>query len=303
MTGLKRSSWAVTPLLLTACLAAPDKSREVTNDEGDEVAAATQALNGYWNGEFDGVSGLRMLIYNGNVYGVDSSRGYYGTVTFASAEQTALLALQSYSLNAGSEADAEQLLADGTNQDYDFDLQLTSVSSSNDTLVGAFAVNSSTSGRVQLTDDGSWSNNSSIGRLTPVGKWTAEGYELFLSRASNTSATFTGLGISESNSGCNFRGTLSTVNTSNNLYMASLTDRDSCAGDDVDSDTPMSGYAGINSAGELEFYLRDDDRLLFMTFAAPTRGDDSSGDDSSGDDSSGDDSSGDDSSGDDSSTA
>ena len=257
---------------LTGCMAEDDD--EVTNEQGQTVTDQTVALSGFWDGQLNQTTDLRLLIYNGNVYGRDADNGYYGTITLNAGDQTSLASLTSYAMNAGSDTAANQLIADGNSAAYEFDTQLSSLSASNDSLFGPYNVDNTPTGNVQLTRDGTWDNNSPLSALTKTGKWTASTYELVITRAGD-SATFTGVSTDAGNAGCNFRGRLSNIDSNYNLYRATLTQREDCVAFNT---TDVSGFAGFNTDGELEFYFRDNNAMLFMTFTPPA--DQTSGGDS-----------------------
>jgi len=263
-------------VLLAGCIA-EDEDEKTTNEQGEEVSDATLALSGFWDGQFDAdtADSLRVLIYNGNIYGLDEDNGYYGTVSLNTSDQTVLASADSYALNAASEADAKQFVADGSSNDYEFDTQLTSLVATNDSLFGSYSIDSTPSGNMQLTRDGTWDNNSPLSNLTRTGKWTATNHELVMTRAGD-GVTFTG--VSTSTAGCNFRGRITNLDTNYNLYRVVLTERENCA---AFNETNVNGLAGFNSDGDIEFYFRDNNAMLFMTFTPPAQ--QSSGGDSGGD--------------------
>ncbi|MFC3679353.1 hypothetical protein [Bacterioplanoides pacificum] len=267
-------------LILTACLTlggciAEDDPQDIINDQGDSVSDQTLSLSGFWDGQFNQSTDIRMLIYNGNVYALDGNNGYYGTVSLNSGDQTALINATAYALNSASDSTAEQLIADGNDAAYVLDTQLSSLFVSNDSLFGSYSIDGTSSGNIKLTRDGTWSNNSPLSALTVVGSWSASNHELVMTRA-GSGVTFTGVSTATGNSGCNFRGRLETIDSNYNLYRAVLSSREDCPA----FNNSATGYAGFNSEGELEFYLRANNALLFMTFAPPAG---QSGGDSSGD--------------------
>lgn len=253
-------------LALGGCIA-EDDPETVVNEQGETVTDPTVALNGFWDGVLNegatSEANMRVLIYNGNLYAVDENSGYYGTTVLDDSDQMAVMALTSYALSAASDTDAEQYIANGSEHEVDFDVQLASISSSNDSLFGGFSIDGTASGNVELTRDGTWRNNAPLSKLTLTGKWTATGYEMVMS-SSAAGVSFTG--VTTDDSGCQFTGSISTLDTDYNLYRVSMTERSSCPDFNENS---ASGYAGFNTDGELEFYLRKDPDLLFMTFAPP----------------------------------
>ncbi len=253
-------------LALGGCIA-EDDPESVVNEQGETVTDPTVALNGFWDGVLNAgatsEANMRVLIYNGNFYAVDENSGYYGTTVLDDSDPMAVMALTSYALSAASDSDAEQYIANGSEHDVDFAVQLASISSSDDSLFGGFSIDGTASGNVELTRDGTWRNNAPLSKLTLTGKWTATGYEMVMSRSA-AGVSFTG--VTTGDSGCQFTGSISTLDTDYNLYRVSMSERSSCP--DF-NENGASGYAGFNSNGELEFYLRKDFDLLFMTFTPP----------------------------------
>lgn len=254
---MRAAALAIATTLLVGCIAEEDKDK-ITNEQGVTVTDPTLALNGLWDGQFDQAGALRVLIYNGNVYGLDESRGYYGTALLNRDNGTATLALTSYALSQNDTA-AKQFVADGLNQDYSLNGLLYTVGTSPQ-LVGDFE-NATNTGSFVLTDDGIWPNNSALALL--AGKWTATGYEFYVQPQSNK-ASFKGIGTGSS--GCTFEGDITLLDKNFALYAVALRERKNCP---AFNETNASGYAVVNSDSELEVYLRKDTDLLFMTFTAP----------------------------------
>lgn len=248
---------AVTTILLVGCIAEEDKDK-ITNEQGVTVSDPTLALNGLWDGQFDQAGSLRVLIYNGNVYGLDDSRGYYGTALLNNDNRTATLALTSYALSQ-NDTTAKQYVADGLSQEYSLNGLLYTVDASPQ-VVGDFE-NALSTGSFVLTDDGTWPNNSALSLL--AGKWTATGYEFYVEPLSSK-ASFKG--ISTDSSGCTFEGDITLLDKNFALYAVALRERKNCP---AFNETNASGYAVINTDSALELYLRKGTDLLFMTFAAP----------------------------------
>ena len=244
-------------LVLGGCIAEEDDP--ITNEQGEEVSDPTAALNGFWDGQFDQSGALRVLIYNGNVYALDETNGYYGTVVLDDDSQMATFALTAYTLSE-NDTSGNQYVADGSEEEFDLSGLLYSGESSDDTLVGDYS-NDSTDGSFLLTDDGTWDNNSALSTL--AGKWTATGYEFYVETLSGK-ASFKG--ISTDASGCTFDGYFRLLDKAYSLYEVELTERKNC---NAFNETDAEGYAAINADGELELYLRKDTDLLFMIYTAP----------------------------------
>lgn len=261
---------------LTGCIAEDDDD-EIVNDQGETITDQTASLSGFWNGQFNQTTDLRVLIYNGNVYGLDADNGYYGDIVLNAGNRTVIADLTAYALNTDSDSTAKQFIADGNEADYELDTQLSSLQATDDSLFGGYSVDGTSTGNILLTRDGTWENNSPLSALIKTGKWTATNYELVTTRAGER-VTFTGVSTDSANAGCIFRGELTTIDTNFNLYRATLSEREDCP---AFNESEVPGFAGFNSDGDLEFYFRASNSLLFMTFTPPA--DASGGGDSGGD--------------------
>ncbi|MCY0965249.1 hypothetical protein [Parathalassolituus penaei] len=247
-------------LLLTACISVssdPATDNSVSNDQGDPVTTTTLMLNGLWDGQFDQASTLRLLIWQGNVFGKDETYGYYGTIEYNNSESRAVLSLAARSISSSDEANG-WYYASGTAVTYDLDGLLFTVTSSNDTLVGDYSSTTAT-GSFTLSDDGSWSTSASLSKV--AGQWSTGDYELYVTTNGSSGSL---KGIAATTGGCAFNGTLSVINGSQNLYAVTLSERKNC---DVFNKTDVSGFATLNNNGELEFYLRKDSEQLFLLFS------------------------------------
>ena len=251
-------------VLLAGCIA--ERDDDIVNEQGNIVGSATLSLNGFWDGDYDGAGDLRVLIYEGVVYAVDDTNGYYGTLTFNTTDRTVPTNLTSYALNPLMNTAGSNRTADGAEAAYFWDVQLASITANNDSLFGGYSIDGTNTGNVQLTREGTWSDNSPLSKLTAAGKWTATGYELVFSGNTANSVTFTG--VASPASGCIFRGNVTNLDPDNNLYRVVLTKQESCP---AFNENNATGYAGFNADGDLEFYLRSNtgNSLYFMTFTPP----------------------------------
>lgn len=252
--------WAIG---LTGCIA--ERDTEVVNEQGNNVGSATLSLNGFWDGEYDGTAGLRVLIYDGVVYAVDGTSGYYGTLTFNTGDRTVPTNLTAYALNPLMNTAASNRVADGAESEYFWDVLLIVP---NNSLFGVYSINGTNRGNILLSREGTWSDNSPLSKLIVPGTWTATGYELAFSSISNNAVTFKGVSTTTPATGCNFEGRITNIDTNNNLYRVSLASQESCP---AFNETNATGYAGFNEDDELEFYLRSSsgDSLMFMVFTPP----------------------------------
>lgn len=247
--------------VLTACIpelqTEEDTTETVTNEEGTELDAAIQRLNGLWDGQLDQAGALRVLIYNGTVYGFDETTGLYGTSTLNESGASVDMTLKRYTFS-NTEADAGQYSSSGTATTHYFSGLLFPTQVDDDTLVGDYET-SSTFGSFTLSNDGTWENGSDLAQLT--GLWTATGYELYITQVDNHLAFRE---ISSSVTGCTSSGFIDLINQSEVIYEVTVTERKNCNDFNVEEAT---GYATITAEGDLEFFLRKNTALLFSHFS------------------------------------
>lgn len=256
---MKKAALTVLPLVLGGCIAvSADSDNTVTNEQGNTVSATTLTLNGMWEGEFDQTTSLRLMVYQGTVYAIDDSSGFYGSVVLDSSDNSMSMTLAAMTISA-SDAAAGWYYASGSAIAYSLSGLLFSASSSNDTLVGDYDATSVT-GSYVLTNDGTWNDAATLNKV--AGQWVAGDYELYISLVGGTASL---KGIAGTTGGCSFSGTLAIIDSGTNLYSVNLTERKNC---DVFNKTNVQGYATINTDGALEFYLRKDSELFFMTYTA-----------------------------------
>jgi len=247
------------PLFATGCLP-EEESDDIVNDQGDTVADPTLRLNGLWNGQLDQAGALRLLMYNGNVFGFDETIAFYGTAALDEETATATLTLSGYPYSS-SDADSNQFVASGSPEDYEFSGLLFPTTVTDDTLVGDYE-SDTTPGGFTLNNDGTWENNSSLASLR--GKWASTGYELYLTEVGDE-LSFREVSLATPATGCTSRGTIRLLDKDNALYALQMLERKNCAGFNV---TNAPGYATVNVDGELEFFVRKDDELLYTRYAS-----------------------------------
>lgn len=237
--------------LLTACIGEDDKDENPTNSDGDTVDDTSLALNGFWAGGLDQTDTLRVLIYNGDVYGLDGDKGFFGTVE-SPADEEVDFNLTAYPFSYDDSGNNEYV-ADGLATSY----TINGLLASNTTLVGEYATDGSEFGSLTLVNDTSYSNNSSLVSL--LGQWTTTDIEL------NVTSRGKFLGFNKATGkDCSFEGQFAVINSSNSLLSMTI-DRRNC--DDFNGES--TGFAAINLDGELEIYSRSGSSLLFMKFSAP----------------------------------
>ena len=239
-------------LLLAACLPEEKEDTNPTNSEGVEVDDTSLALNGFWNGGFDQTETLRMLIYNGNVYGLDADKAFFGTLDSPTIEEVDF-ALTAFPF-AYEDSPNNEFVADGNTTSY----TINGLLATNTTVVGDFATDGGVFGALTITNDGTFSNNSSLTSL--AGKWTTTDLELNITSRGRFHGVNNG-----ATKDCSFEGQFSLL-TVGDALMALTINRRNC--DDFNGDA--TGFAAINADGELEIYSKMGSSLLFMTFTAPT---------------------------------
>jgi hypothetical protein len=240
--------------LITGCIAEDKKDENPTNSEGETVDNTALALNGFWNGGFDQTETLRVLIFNGDVYGLDEDKAFFGTVESPSHEILEF-DLVSYPL-ATNDPINNEFIADGSATQYLADSALLVNARQ---IVGTFSIGTvGTPSDVFLENDETFPNNQSVASLTK-GKWTTSAYSMFISISGNFDVS-----SSDVTKRCVFVGNFVNINTSNSLMAINIR-REGC----VEFNGESSGFAAINTEGELEIYSKMGSSLLFMTFTAP----------------------------------
>lgn len=244
--------------LLSGCISvSSDDDSQITTENGTQVSSETLALNGFWDGQLDQAGTWRLLIYNGMVLGMDESQGYYGVIDYAEASQTVSLTLDVYTFSS-SDSTAMQYLASGVAISNELNGLVFTETETFDTLVGDYE-NVSTNGSFLLTNDGTWSNGSNLGKLT--GAWSAGDHSLYITSL-GSSASLKGISSAD---GCTFNGSIGLISKNINLYELLITERKNCT--DYNS-VDVPGYMTINSEGNLELYLYETDSLFFMTYSS-----------------------------------
>jgi hypothetical protein len=238
--------------LITGCIAEDKDDKNPINSIGQEVDDTLLALNGFWNGGFDQTETLRVLIYNGDFYGLDGDKAFFGTVESPTIEEVDF-SVTAYPFSYEDESNLE-FVADGAATAY----RIEGLLATTKILVGNFETDSSEFGGLTLTNDNSFSNNSSLTSL--VGKWTTTDLEINITRRGRFLGLNNGAGKD-----CSFEGQIDLINASESLLALTL-NRRNC--DDFNGDA--TGFVAINGEGALEIYSRMGSSLLFMTFTAPT---------------------------------
>jgi hypothetical protein len=238
--------------LLSGCIAENEDDKNPFNSMGQEVDDTSLDLNGFWNGGFDQTETLRVLIYNGDVYGLDADKAFFGTVESPRIEEVDF-SISAYPFSYEDVSNLE-FVAGGNATAYRIEGLLANTT----LLVGSFETDSSEFGSLTLTNDASFSNNSSLTSL--VGKWTTPDLEINITRRGRF------LGVNNgADKDCSFEGQIDLINTRESLLALTL-NRRNC--DDFNGDS--TGFVAVNGEGALELYSRMGSSLLFMTFAAPT---------------------------------
>ncbi len=237
--------------LITGCIAEDKEDENPINSVGEEVDDTSLGLNGFWNGGFEQTDTLRVLIFNGDVYGLDALNAFFGTVESPSQEEVDF-SLTAYPLSYIDAANFE-FVADGTATTYTINGLLATTTS----LVGDYATDGNEFGSLALTNDGTFSNNSALTSL--AGKWTTTTLEMNITSRGRFHGVNNGL-----DKDCSFEGQINLINSGDSLLALTINRRE-C--DDFNGDS--TGFAAINAEGELELYSKMGSSLLFMKFAAP----------------------------------
>jgi len=251
LTTLRLSILASSLLLLSACLPEEKEDLNPTNSDGVEIDDTSLALNGFWNGGLDQTETLRMLIYNGDVYGLDADKAFFGTLESPTIEEVDFT-LTAFPFSYQDSANNEYV-ADGNTTSY----TVNGLLATNITIVGDFSTDGGLFGSITITNDGTFSNNSSLTSL--AGKWTTANLELNITSRGRFHGVNNG-----ATKDCSFEGQFSLLNVGDAL-MALTMNRRNC--DDFNGDA--TGFAAINGDGELEIYSKMGSSLLFMSFTAP----------------------------------
>lgn len=252
LSTIKAFIFLVLIILITGCIAEDKDDEKPTNSEGEQVDNTSLGLNGFWDGGFDQTETLRVLIFNGDVYGLDADKAFFGTVDSPTEEEVDF-SVTAYPFSY-EDATNFEFVADGAATAYTINGLLATTT----TLVGDFETDAAEFGALSLTNDATFSNNSSLTSL--VGKWTTTGLEMSITSRGRFHGVNNG-----TDKDCAFEGQISLINAGDSL-MALTMNRRQC--DDFNGDS--SGFVAINADGELELYSKMGTSLLFMTFTAPT---------------------------------
>lgn len=240
-------------VLLTACIGDDkDDDPAPTNSDGDPVDNTALSLNGFWDGGFEQTDTLRVLIFNGDVYGLDADKAFFGTVESPAQEEVDFSVI-AYPFSY-EDATNFEFVADGAATAYTINGLLATTT----TLVGDFETDAAEFGALALTNDVTFSNNSSLTAL--IGKWTTTDLEMNITSRGRFHGVNNG-----TDKDCSFEGQIDLINAGDSLLALTL-NRRNCDGFNGDS----TGFVAINGDGELELYSKMGSSLLFMKFTAPT---------------------------------
>lgn len=239
-----RYLWLSLVVLLVAC-----------GSDDKESEPKSYALNGFWNGQLNQGTDMRLLVYNGEVFARDAEQGYYGTLTYSDFNLEVQLTLSAKDFAAQSDATTEAITT-GASTDYHLEGIYYSAYSESE-LIGDYQA--ADAGSFDFNHEASWDSGSSLTALT--GKWQAGETELRINPKNNR-YQFRAV----KTNGCTMHGELSLLNERYILYQVDMKVRRNC----TRLNKPGQGYAALNEEGELEFYVRSGSSLLFMTFQSST---------------------------------
>lgn len=248
---MKLITWAMT-LFLVGCLS---NSSDLDVEPSFNKAIA---LNGFWDGQFNQSGAVRLLLYDGAVFGTDGTSGYRGTVSYDEPSEKVNMNLTVYDLTT-SEASANYYVSGGNARSVSFDGLLVNQSTSTGTIVGNY-VSASEGGSLTLAADGSWANGSALWQL--VGTWQAGQYRLFVAQRDRTN-TFIGTGPN----GCSFEGDIYLLNSKYPLFAVNMHKRENCSGFNLIEGQSAQGFTALNINQKLEMYVTLNDEQLIMTFS------------------------------------
>merc|ERR1711879_751024 len=239
-------------LLLSGCLS---NSSDLDVEPSFNKAIA---LNGFWDGQFNQSGAVRLLFYDGAVFGTDGASGYLGTVSYDESTENVSMSLTAYGLVV-SEPAADYYVSGGNAEHFSFDGLLVNQSTSSGTITGNY-VSASEGGSLTMIADGSWANTSGLWQL--VGTWNAGSYQMFVAqRDSNNTFIATGPG------GCSFEGDIYLLNEKYPLFEVNMYKRENCSGFNLESGQSARGFTGLNINNQLEFYITLNGEQLIMQFS------------------------------------
>lgn len=243
---------------LSGCIAEDEPTSSQTSGTNNRsLTIASQYIDGVWRGKLNQKTDIRMLIYNGNVYALGKSEGFYGAAQLNISNEDTKLTLSSYQLST-DDGDNGQFVADGQREEYQFDGLRYSENADGDTIVGSYE-NERGPGNFLLSLDKGWDSAAEIRDIK--GKWTSGKYELYV-QPNSQGASFHGFSTEEGK-GCSFKGQIRLLNEGKALFGVTLTKREHC---EAFNEQDASGYAIISPKKALEFYVRKGSDLLFMNF-------------------------------------
>lgn len=243
---------------LSGCIA-EDKptSSQSSGNSNRSLDIASQHIDGVWRGKLNQKADIRILIYNGNVYALGKSEGFYGAAQLNTSNENAKFTLSSYQLST-NDSDDGQFVADGQREEYVFDGLRYTEKSEGDTIVGSYE-NDRGPGNFLFSLDKGWDSAAEIRDIK--GKWASGKYELYV-QPNSQGASFHGFSTEEGK-GCSFKGQIRLLNEGKALFGVTLTKREHC---EAFNEQDASGYAIISPKKALEFYIRKGSDLLFMNF-------------------------------------
>lgn len=271
-------------LSLSACIG------EVENLPYEYPAGKAAATNGYWDltltdEESDDATDaevVRVLVYEGQVYGMNEEYGYLGSLDFNTYNDTLEITLKRYAVldyynsklasaapTLGTLEISGSLELPSTEEETETDTtdsetteDTTAITSP--TITGTYEISAET-GAVSMVDDGTWKNGSLL--QTIVGTWVDDDDRLYITAVSDEEVSF----LARDVSGCETSGTMSLIDSEEPVLATRVSSRSGCNSLNYtqDGSTIIRGYSAVNAAAEMEIFLYRKEELLHMSFSRP----------------------------------
>ena len=247
-----RTLFFVTAILVSGC---------ISNTSDLDVEPSFNkaiALNGFWDGQFNQSGEVRMLFYEGEIYGTDGSSGYRGTVSYDESTEEVTMSMRLLGITT-SEESGDFIVAGGDSTLRSFSGVLVTQPSDMNTIAGNYT-QASEGGSLTLDTDGTWQNGSALWQL--IGTWRMGDYKVVIGQSGDHDV-FVGSGPS----GCTFKGDIYLLNDKYPLFEVNMYERSSCSGFNLTAGQSARGFTAVTGTDEIEMYLTLNGELIIMRFA------------------------------------